>query len=147
MRLPPRSFLFGLAGAILAGSGVARAQSQPVGTPVLPPNVRAYYAAPGQYGTTYGVASYGSRRAFSEFSSPYGGGYGYGYAPATYLPGPYGDRLWAPTARPANSATAWRSTYYGTFALPTAPADVPPPPIGVYAPGFGPGVPPVYYGW
>jgi len=115
-----------------------------IGGPVSPYRVQPYYSAPGYYGTTYGVAGYGLRRTYSTFASPYGAGYGYGYAPTTYLPGPYGAGLWKPGG-PANRYV-WRTPYYGTYAIPTAPRNVALPPFGVYAPGFGPGVPPNLYG-
>jgi hypothetical protein len=122
------------------GSGPIQAQA-PAVIAVSPPRVRTYYAAPGYYGTTYGVASFGSRQTYSTFASPYGAGYSYGYPPATFLPGPYGAGLWRP-----GQATVWRTPYYGTYATPAAPRGVPLPPIGVYAPGFGPGIPPTVYG-
>src|SRR4051812_15445423 len=71
--------------------GLARGQDLAGGIP-LP---RAY-AAPGYYGMAYGSASFGVPRTYSAFSSPYGLGYGYGYAPTGFLPGPYGIQLWRP---------------------------------------------------
>lgn len=103
-----------------------------------------YYAAPGNYGTAYGYASYGYPRTYSSFSSPYGAGMGYGVAPYGYISNRYGVGLW----RPGYTAPgyAYRSSYYWTF----APAPIRPPvyapfpPFGSYAPGFGPSG---LYGW
>ena len=135
-----------LVSALIFGSASSTARAQiGIGGPVMPYRVQSYYTAPGGYGTSYGVASYGMRQTYSTFSSSYGQGYSYGYPPVTYLPGRYGVGLWAPHSPAARGV--WRSPYYGTFARPTAPANVPPPPIGVYAPAFGPGVPGVLYGW
>ncbi len=129
--------------ALWSSSGSAQGQVM-LGGPVSPYRVQAYYGAPGSYGTTYGYSSYGLRQTYTTFSSPYGAGYSYGYPPATYLPGPYGVGLWKPGGSPASRV--WRTPYYGTYALPTAPRGVPLPPVGVYAPAFGPGVPPMIYG-
>src|SRR6516164_747212 len=54
------------------------------------------YAPPGLYGMAYGFPAYGVPRTYTEFSSPYGMGYGYGYPPATVLSGRYGVGLWRP---------------------------------------------------
>src|SRR5262245_8390490 len=72
-------------------SSAARAQG-----PAGPTQVNPYYAAPGNYGMAWGSASYGLKRTYSEFSSPYGPGYAYGYAPYGLLPGRYGVGLWRP---------------------------------------------------
>lgn len=130
---------------LLLGSAAPAARAQVFGGPVLPYRTQAYFAAPGAYGTTYGVASYGIRQTYTTFSSSFGPGYAYGYAPATFLPGPFGAALWSPTG--TRDHFVWRSPYYGTFGIPSAPANVPLPPIGFYANGFGPGVPPATYGW
>ena len=95
------------------------------------------FAAPGFFGTSYGYASYGSVRTHSNFSSPYGAGYGYGYAPPSYIANPYGVGLWRPDL--AVPAYAYSSGRYNTFAAPYRPgAPLNPVPIGLYAPGFGP---------
>ncbi len=128
-----------------AQSDAQVAVSGPTNTAATAPKTKnltdIYTAAPGFYGTSWGVPGYGTRQTFSTFSSPYGGGYGYGYAPATLLPGQYGVGMWNPGAR-----MVWRSPYYGTYATPAAPSGVPLPPFGVYAPAFGPGIPPQVYG-
>ncbi len=142
MRRIAGAFVIGT--ALLLGSADGTARGQVAGGPVLPYRIQAYYSAPGYYGTSYGVASYGLRQTYTTFSSSFGPGYAYGYAPATYLPGPWGTSLWNP-GQP--NRFVWRSPYYGTFGIPAAPANVALPPIGVYAPGFGPGVPPALYGW
>jgi len=94
------------------------------------------------FGTSYGVASFGVPRTYSSFSSPSGAGYGYGYPPTSFLPGPWGIGLWRPGAQ-------GRGTIYGapnsyrTFPYPYTPGPVRyGPPIGVYAPAFGPGLAP-----
>jgi hypothetical protein len=96
------------------------------------------YDAPGNYGVAWGSASFGAPRLYSAFSSPYGAGYGYGYAPYRLMPGSYGAGMWAPgTARPAGSLEG--SGTYRVFPVPYGPAphgEV--PPLGAYAPGFGP---------
>src|SRR3954467_14199432 len=79
-----------LASAVSLAGGSARAQGPSVVT------TNPYYAAPGNYGTSYGSASFGLKRTYSEFASPYGGGYAYGYPPARVLPGRYGIGLWRP---------------------------------------------------
>lgn len=96
------------------------------------------YGAPGSFGVAYGSASFGVPRTYSEFSSPYGGGYGYGYAPATILPGPYGRGLWEPGSMAGknwNDPSSYR--FYRTFPYPDRPG-APSVPIGYYAPYFGP---------
>ena len=86
--------------AISATAGSARAQfyggivsGYSAGTYAGPPGI---YDAPGAYATTWGVPSFGFPRTYSLFTSPYGGGYGFGYYPYTYVPGYYGYRLWRP---------------------------------------------------
>lgn len=134
MRLLPGTLLLGL--AISAFPASAPAQSS--GAVGLYSGPNSVYGAPGNYGTTYGVPSYGMRRTYSAFPSPYGGGYGYGYAPTSFLPGPYGAGLW----RPGSSAPAYAyvsDQSYRTFPVREWP--VPRsfgPPIGAYAPHLGP---------
>ena len=125
---------------LLLGPAQPRARGQVAGGPLPPYRIQSDYSLPGYYGTSYGVASYGLRQTYTTFSSSFGPGYAYGYAPSTILPGPFSTSLWNPGTP---NRYVWRSPYYGTFGIPTAPANVPLPPIGVYAPGFGPGVPPV----
>jgi len=99
----------------------------------------SYFGAPGFYGVGYGVPSFGVPRTWSAFSSPYGAGYGYGYAPYTYLPGPYGLGLWRPGF--ASPGYLYGASYYGTFPVPYNPwvgAWGVGPSMGYYAPGFGP---------
>jgi hypothetical protein len=96
------------------------------------------YAAPGNFGMAYGSASYGVPRTYTAFSSPYGPGYGYGYAGASYLPGRYGVGLWRPGF--AAPGYVYGSAVYRTFPVPYRPVTggPVPPPVGAYAPGFGP---------
>ena len=126
--------------AALAPAATASAQIQV--SPRAPYGPAPAFAAPGFYGTSYGHASYGSVRTYSNFSSPYGAGYGYGYAPPSSMPGPYGIGLWRPGL--VAPAYAYSSGTYNTFAAPFQPtAPLNPVPIGLYAPGFGP---PIYRG-
>ena len=102
-----------------------------------------YYAAPGYYGMGYGSPSLGIPRTYTAFSSPYGAGYGYGYAPYSYLPGRYGVGLWRPGL--VAPGYVYAPGYYRTFPVPYRPL-VPftSPAVGYYAPGFGP---PAFYAW
>jgi hypothetical protein len=126
-----------LVGAVLTAlvPGAARGQAFGRG---------GYYSAPGAYGMAYGYPAYGYPRTYTAFSSSYGAGYGYGYPPYSYLTGRYGVGLWRPGfVAPGYAYGA--SYYYRTFAVPygsLAPGY--PPPVGVYAPAFGP---PAYVGW
>ena len=61
-----------------------------------PYRINGYYAAPGYYGMAYGSPSVGLTRTYTAFSTPYGMGYGCGYAPYGLLPGRYGVGLWRP---------------------------------------------------
>ena len=132
-----------LVGALLALTAVsgprpAKAQSGGV-VAASPSRTPGFYEAPGFYGTSFGVPSFGSVRTYSEFSSPFGVGYGYGYAPARILPGPYGMGIWRP--RTANPIEAYGASAhsYRTFAVPFTPGGTAfAPPIGVYAPAYGP---------
>lgn len=140
-----------LVGAVVALAPVsARAQVLVTESAVVAPAParmnHAIYDAPGSYGMMWGSPSYGSIRTYSEFSSPYGLGYGYGYAPYGYLPGRYGVGLWRPGFATGGYVFG-AAPYYGyrTYPVPYDPTGrTPSPPVGAYAPGFGP---PAYYGW
>ena len=109
------------------------------------PEVRGWTEAPGYYGTCFGVPSYRSVRTYSEFSSPYGGGYGYGYRPARIMPGRLGVGIWLSASE--TPPYDYRADSYRTWALPydrTPGRVVATPPFGVYAPAFGPRT---AYGW
>jgi hypothetical protein len=128
--------------ALAASAAPAQAQVAMAGGST-PYRLNAYFAAPGLYGTSWGSASYGMPRTYTAFSSPYGLGYGYGYAPYGILPGRYGVGLWRPGF--VAPGYAYGASYYRTFAVPyVAGAPTNAPSIGVYAPGFGP---PSFYGW
>ncbi len=94
------------------------------------------YGSPGNYGTSWGSASYGVPRTYSSYSSSFGPGYAYGYPPYGFLPGRYGVGLW----RPGFEAPGYvyGTSYYQTFPVPFRPlpygGSVP---MGYYAPGFG----------
>lgn len=105
-----------------------------------PYRINGYYAAPGLYGMSFGSPSVGMTRTYTSFSSPYGAGYGYGYAPYGMLPGRYGVGLWRPGF--VAPGYVYGASYYRSFAIPSSVSGVQPlpaPPVGVYAPGFGPG--------
>jgi hypothetical protein len=136
-----RRTLAGLA-VSLAAPVVAEAQTAAIPVRVVPgyETAHRFFAAPGYYGTSFGTPSYGVPRTYSSFSSPYGAGYGYGYAPYGYIPGPYGAGLWqaAGAGDPLFNAS---SHSYRTWAVPYvrgAAAIV--PPLGLYAPALGPPV-------
>ncbi len=124
----------------------ASARAQVATTGYLNPyRINGYYAAPGLYGMAYGSPSFGMTRTYTSFSSPYGAGYGYGVAPYGLMPGRFGVGLWRPGF--ASPGYVYGASYYRTFALPasvTGVTPLTPPPVGVYAPGFGPGT---YYAW
>jgi hypothetical protein len=127
--------------AVTATAGTARAQlyGQMVGQSGLAP----YYQAPGNFSTTWGVPSFGIPRTYSQFASPYGAGYGFGYYPYTVLPGYYGARLWRPGF--AVPGYFYGAGYYGTVSTPYRPlTNGMAVPFGYYAPGFGP---PSFYAW
>jgi hypothetical protein len=130
-------------GGVLVLTAARPAPAQLVGGVVQSYQVNSAYGAPGSYGVGYGVPSFGLTRTYSEFSSPYGLGYGYGYPPYSYLPGRYGVGLWRPGF--VSPGYVYGASYYRTFPVPYRPL-VPSygPPLGYYAPGFGP---PAYYGW
>ena len=134
-----RLFWMVLVGAGLASAAPTPAVAQLYVSSKAPHGPSPAFAAPGFFGTSYGHASYGSVRTYSEFSSPYGAGYGYGYAPPTYMSGPFGVGLWRPGY--VVPGYAYSSGRYNTFAAPYQPgAPINPVSIGLYAPGFGPAV-------
>src|SRR4051794_13206780 len=100
MRRRTGVLVIGIALAAAPGICPTRARAQvPVGGGMavgVPYRINPYYAAPGNYGMAYGSPSFGLTRTYTSFSSPYGAGYGYGYAPYGLLPGRYGVGLWRP---------------------------------------------------
>ena len=133
---PAPGILWTLFGStLLLASGTARAQVVNPGFSA-PYRINGYYAAPGNYGMAYGSMSAGLPRTYTTFSSPYGGGYGSGYAPYGLLPGRYGVGLWRPGF--VTPGYVFGASYYRTFPVPyTTSAPNSPVPIGYYAPGFG----------
>jgi hypothetical protein len=129
--------VIGAALVLLPGATPARGQAAAgvvVGTPY---RMNAYFAAPGYYGMAFGSASYGMPRTYTSFASPYGAGYGFGYAPYGLLPGRYGVGLWRPGF--VAPGYAYGASYYRTYPVPfVSNAVAPTPPVGVYAPAFGP---------
>ena len=126
---------------IILGCGAATTAAQEI-KPALPAAYsRGFFEAKGYYGTSYGSASYGSVRAYSSFSSPFGAGMRYGYPPATILPG-WGTAIWRGGSNTAADQYAGSSRSYRTWAVPyvgSEPAG-PLPPMGAYAPSYGPGL-------
>jgi hypothetical protein len=103
--------------------------------------VNAAIGLNGLYGTSWGMASFGVPRTYTTFSSPYGGGYGYGYPNYGFLPGRYGVGLWR-AGFTSPGYVYGSANGYNTFPYPYNPGG--PrygPPIGVYAPAFGPSLP------
>lgn len=124
-------------------SSPSRAQNPGMAGMYQPPysGPYSYFGAPGYYGMAYGVPGYGSVRTYSAFSSPYGGGYAYGYAPYTFAPGPYGIELWRP-GRVSTGSNIYAPGAYRTFPAPYRYGAF--APVGAYAPALGP---PSYYSW
>jgi hypothetical protein len=135
--------LVGVLGAAFAWPPRA-AEAQAFGTAAVPlygPAPRVY-APPGLYGMMYGYPGYGYPRTYTEFASPYGAGYGYGYPPYTIWNGRYGVGLWRPGF--VAPGYTYGASYYRTFTVPYGSLSAGySPQVGVYAPYFGPG----YFGW
>lgn len=147
MRKPATALgLFVFGSVLCLTASTARAQAAGF-VPSDPYRINGYYAAPGYYGMSYGSPSVGMPRTYTTFASPYGGGYGYGYAPYGLLPGRYGVGLWRPGF--VTPGYLYGASYYRTFPVPYGPNAYvgPAPPIGLYAPGFGPPSPSSYAGW
>src|SRR5438445_9289006 len=90
-----------------------------LGTPARAQWATSTYAAPGHYAMAYGVPGYGSPRTYTEFSSPYGMGYGYGYAPYGLVPNRYGVGLWRPGI--VAPGYIYGAAYYRTIPVPYRP--------------------------
>lgn len=128
----------GVAGMLAPG----RADAQTIYGGYTPPYRVNGAIGASTFGTSYGVASFGVPRTYTTFSSPYGAGYGYGYPPTSFLPGPYGIGLWRPGFQ-APGYVYGAPNSYRTFPYPYQAGPVRyGPSIGVYAPGFGPGLSP-----
>lgn len=127
------SFAAPVAACLMIGmTGFARAQDSPFRGP------GTIYGAPGFYGTSYGTASFGVPRLYSEYSSPYGLGYAYGYAPSSFAPNAFGQGLWRP-GQPSTATLYGSPGAYRTFPVQTWPRPAGSgPPFGDYAPAFGP---------
>ena len=120
-------------------------QAQVVSSGSAPFRVNSSMGLPNLYGTSWGVASFGIPRTYTTFSSPYGGGYGYGYPNYGVLPGRFGVGLWRPGF--VSPGYTYGAAYgYNTFPYPYKPGGpMYGPSIGVFAPGFGPGQPASFY--
>ena len=114
----------------LVGTGhqIAQAQQQ----------TSTYYTAPGNYGTSYGRASYGAVRTYSNFSSP---GYGRSMRPYAVVQNPWGSGIWNQPGAAGPQPVPYQDPYQ-TWAAPYRQGQElaqPLPPIGAYAPTLGPG--------
>lgn len=110
-----------------------------LGGPPIPYRVNGNIGMPNLYGTSWGEAGYGTIRTYTTFSSPYGAGYGYGYPQPGVIPGKFGVGLWRP-GFVAPGYTYGSAYGYNTFPYPyKVGGPMYGPPIGIFAPGFGPG--------
>ncbi len=124
-----------VSGIILVLSLNSIASAQQLGSPAWDFPER-YYQPPGVYGMAWGHNSYGYKLEYSQFSSPYrGGGYVSRMKPYTLAPGAFGQGLWNPGAGAGDPT--FGHTGYRTFPAPGWPG-TPPPPVGAYAPNYGP---------
>ena len=123
----------------LALTSVARAQDAAPLEDTQEAYIADIYNAPGNYGTAYGSASFGKPRTWSAYSSSYGGGYGTGYGPSAILPGRHGVGIWSEGAA-SGGAGVPATGFYWTFRVPYSTALPTPsgPPMGFYAPAYGP---------
>lgn len=135
--------------AVVNGPGAAPAVAQVgTGTPYMSSyRVSDYFVAPGWYGTSYGFASYGFPQTYSVFTAFPASSYAANYPPYGLLPGRYGVGLWRPgyvAPGYVYGASYYPSTGMGYRTFPVmygaaGRAMDPTPPIGYYAPTFGPG--------
>ena len=144
------SFAFVAAIAVF-GLVTPAAQAQVVPGGAYSPSYRVsdWLGAPGNFGMSYGFASYGMPQTYSVFSAYPGPSYGTNYPPYGILPGRYGVGLWRPgyvTPGYVYGASYYypSSLQYRTFPVGSAYQSVSPPPVGVYAPALGPST---LYGW
>ena len=125
-------------GSLLIGGTIWSLTAGPAGAQVIGGVVSgvqttSIYGAPGNYGTTWGVASFGWPRTYSVYSSSYGPGYAGGYTPSSGWPGYYGGYgVWRP------GAVAPGYVYGASYSIPSLSTGYYGPGIGAYAPGFGP---------
>ena len=104
--------------------------------PTTPYRVNNVYRAPGYYGTSWGTAAYRVPLTYSTYSSPYGAGYAYGYAPYGVMPGRYGVGIWRQGT--TSPGYVYGAPGYSTYARPfRATRAVYGPSIGAYAPALG----------
>ena len=131
--------------ALLALAGEAPGQTV-IPNNTMPYRVGDYVGLPTLYGTSWGVASFGIPRTYTNFNSPFSPGYGNGYQNSYgVLPGRYGSGLWRP-GFVAPGYTYGSAYGYNTFPYPyKAGGPMYGPSIGVYAPGFGPGQPSPFF--
>lgn len=126
----PRLWLSMPLGLVCCGFGSASAQQ----------GISPYYAAPGNYGTSYGTAGYGAIRTYSNFPSP---GYGRGIRPYAVAQNQWGSGIWNQGDRmPTYGQVQQPASAYQTWAVPNQSGQAssqPLPPIGAYAPTIGPG--------
>lgn len=129
--------------AFLMATAPLSSQAQAPAISTDPYRGNGIFAPPGHYGVMYGTPSYGTIRTTSAFSSPFGVGYGYGYPAARILPGRHGVGLWRSDLLSPGAAYGVSDSSYRTFPVPYASRGAYSPPLGVYAPTYGPSHP----GW
>jgi len=146
-----------LAALLDLGLGTEQANAQAlVGGPYSGSyRVSEFLGAPGLYGMSYGFASYGMPQTYSVFSAYPGPSYGTNFPPYGVMPGRYGVGLWRPGfVAPGYvygasyyyppSSFSYRAFGVGPGLGLSINPSASPPPVGVYAPAFGPGS---LYGW
>ena len=151
MRLLPAALFVGV---LQLGLAAVEAEAQVVAGYSPSYRVSDWLGAPGNFGMSYGFASYGMPQTYSVFSAYPGPSYGSNFPPYGILPGRFGVGLWRPGF--VTPGYVYGASYYyppsnfsyRTFALgynPGVPVNgAPLPPVGVYAPALGPRT---LYGW
>ncbi|MFO0958038.1 MAG: hypothetical protein U0800_11515 [Isosphaeraceae bacterium] len=123
----------------ITGESAAQ-QPQPQSPSLTANGIGPYFQPPGAYGTSYGTPSFGVPRLYTAFSSPYGGGYGYGYGPYVTSLNWYQLNGGLQSNRPGYTVPGYyyAGSEYNTFPVPYTVRGAESPPIGVYAPTIGP---------
>ena len=96
MRLLPAALFVGV---LQLGLAAVEAEAQVVAGYSPSYRVSDYLGAPGNFGMSYGFASYGMPQTYSVFSAYPGPSYGSNYPPYGILPGRFGVGLWRPGLR------------------------------------------------
>ena len=128
--------ILGVTLSLAPAAAPARAQGLATDGGALYSGPNSFFGAPGNYGMAWGTQSFGVPRTYTSFTSP-GPGYVRAYQPYGLAPTRYGVGLW----RPGFVAPGY---IYGTASYRTFPVPLRPipygglPPVGAYAPYFGP---------